>query len=128
MTYPQPLPTFTLSDPSRWQKRVEVNQDPYGLGILRFAATWASTMERMLAETPGATIADVAKQAEREADTEGITGFMYGAAALELTQCWVHGEELRRWHNLDCQFGTEGEVANESGGVLNPAIVTFERS
>lgn len=34
-----------------------------------------------------------------------------------------HGEELRRWHNLDTQIGDEGEKANKGKGVLNPAIM-----
>ena len=42
-----------------------------------------------------------------------------------LAQCWVHGEALRRWHNRDTQIGTEGDKANESGGVLNPALLTI---
>lgn len=63
--------------------------------------------------------------ASHTADTEGVTGFMYGCAVTQLYWHWVHGEELRRWHNLDTQIGDEGEKANESGGVLNPAILTF---
>ena len=42
-----------------------------------------------------------------------------------LAQCGVHGEALRRWHNRDTQIGTEGDKANESGGVLNPALLTI---
>lgn len=50
---------------------------------------------------------------------------MYGCAVSILSQVWIHGEELRRWHNLDSQIGTEGEKANESGGVLNPAVLNI---
>lgn len=57
--------------------------------------------------------------------TEGITGFMYGCAVSALAHFWAHGEALRRWHNLDTQIGTEGEKANESGGVLNPALLNI---
>ena len=81
-------------------------------------------MEARLAE--GATIADISHETSRTADTEGITGFMYGAAVDLLARHWEHGEELRLWHNLDTQLGTEGERANASGGVLNPAILTVE--
>lgn len=45
-------------------------------------------------------------------------------AVVVLTKCWSRGEELRRWHNLDTQIGNEGEKANASGGVLNPALLT----
>ena len=67
---------------------------------------------------------DVAKQTSHDADLEGITGFMYGCAVSILSKCWKHGEDLRRWHNLDTQIGNEGEKANESGGVLNPALLS----
>lgn len=96
--------------------------DPYAAGIIRFAWVWAGLMEARLAE--GATIADTAHEASRTADTEGITGFMYGAAVGLLARHWEHGEELRLWHNLATQLGTEGERANASGGVLNPAVLT----
>lgn len=34
--------------------------------------------------------------------------------------------KLRRWHNKDIQLGTEGDAANESGGVLNPALLHIQ--
>ena len=40
-----------------------------------------------------------------------------------LSQVWEHGEELRRWHNLDTQIHDEGEKANDEGSVLNPALL-----
>ena len=59
-----------------------------------------------------------------DADTDGITGFMYGMATSILARSRVHGEALRRWHNLKTQIGTEGEQANESGTTLNPALLS----
>lgn len=50
---------------------------------------------------------------------------MYGCAVSALAKFWVHGEQLRIWHNLDIQIGNEGEKANESGGVLNPALLNI---
>jgi hypothetical protein len=38
---------------------------------------------------------------------------------------WKHGEALRLWHNLKTQIRDEGEKANESGGVLNPACLSI---
>lgn len=70
-------------------------------------------------------IVDNAERCSRKADTDGITGFMYGAAVSALAHFWVYGEELRRWHNKDVQIGNEGDIANETGGVLNPALLTI---
>ncbi len=120
----KPLPEFTISDPAGWQEWLTKNSDdPYGFACLRYAAHWAHLMEdRLAAGAPD--VASIAKETSHEADDDGITGFMYGMAVVALTQCWIRGEELRRWHNLDTQIGNEGERANASGGVLNPALLT----
>lgn len=60
--------------------------------------------------------ADNADRLSREADTEGITGFMYGCAVSILSQCWVYGEYLRKWHNKEYDY--------DGDGVVNPAIMT----
>ncbi len=52
-------------------------------------------------------------------------GFMYGTAVSILSQTWKHGEQLRRWHNKETQIGNEGDIANEKGGTLNPALLTI---
>ncbi len=79
-------------------------------------------MEGAIAQ--GATVEGCAKEVSSLADIEGITGFMYGCAVSTLAVCWIHGEALRRWHNKDMQIGTEGDKANETGGVLNPALLS----
>jgi len=106
-----------------WEKGVVINEDPYGSCVYRYAKRWAELMESKMAA--GETLEQVAKTASREADTEGITGFQYGCAVGILAQCWEHGEALRRWHNLDVQIRDEGERANISGGVINPAILSI---
>lgn len=99
------------------------NSDPYGGAVVTYTERWADSMEQAIAE--GAELEAVAKKLSHDTDIEGITGFMYGCAASALSQFWVHGERLRKWHNLDVQLGTEGEKANESGGVLNPALINI---
>lgn len=106
-----------------WDKGLANNIDAYGRAVYTYAERWADLMEAALAE--GKSIADIAEPLSHKADVEGITGFMYGCAVSILASCWEHGEELRRWHNLDCQLGTEGEKANDSGGVLNPAMLSI---
>ena len=108
-----------------WADGLAKNQDPYGNAVYRFASEWATRMESAIAA--GETVEQCAKRCAHEADDEGITGFMYGCALSMLAEWWAHGEALRRWHNLDVQFGDEGEKANESGAVLNPALLTLEK-
>lgn len=112
-----------LKDPEGWQKTVDNNQDPYGAAGVGFARRWAELMEAKIDE--GKPLALIAEATSHEADTEGITGFMYGCAVSILSQVWEHGEELRRWHNLATQIGKEGERANENGGTLNPALLVI---
>lgn len=112
-----------LKDAAGWQKGLDNNRDGYGAAVFKYAERWADLMEEAMAG--GAKLRDVAKDLSHKADTEGITGFMYGAAVSILSQAWEHGEELRRWHNLDTQIQDEGERANESGGTLNPALLNI---
>lgn len=91
------------------------NTDPYGSCIFRYSERWADLMERELEN--GVRIKDVAEKLSHEADTEGITGFMYGVSVNILSQCWIHGEELRKWHN--------GEYDYKGDGVVNPAILAI---
>lgn len=116
-------PELALRDEPLWRQAVANNQDPYGSGVYRYAENWGRIMQKRI--DAGATVAEAAKETQFIADKEGITGFMYGCAVSALAACWIHGEELRRWHNLESQIGTEGEAANESGGVLNPAVVSL---
>lgn len=106
-------------------KHREINsKDEYSRGCVEYSERWAALME--VAVSDGEAIEDCAKRTSLEADTEGITGFMYWAAVSILSQAWVFGEELRLWHNLEVQIKNEGEKANEEGGVLNPAILVIE--
>ena len=110
-------------DTELWITWLVNNQDGYGKGIMDFAERWANLMEDKM--NAGEHLEDIAKSTSFEADTEGITGFMYGAAVSTLASVWEHGEELRRWHNLDTQIGNEGERANREGQVLNPALLNI---
>jgi hypothetical protein len=113
--------TLELANKAGWDEFVANNQDGYGKGVIDFAERWAKLMQVELAA--GKKLSDIADTTSHEADNEGITGFMYGAAVSTLSQTWKHGEQLRRWHNKETQLGNEGDIANEKGGVLNPAVL-----
>lgn len=117
------------------------SKDGYSRGVVDFAEQWAALMEARIAELETGNLAygvvgeharvtgfaeAVQPQAlSHKADTDGITGFMYGCAVQGLAHFWKHGEILRRWHNLDTQIRDEGEKANTSGGTLNPALLSL---
>lgn len=73
--------------------------DAYSARIVSFSEDWANLMEDRMAK--GEVIKDIARPTASEADTDGITGYMYGCAVRALSNFWVHGEALRLWHNID---------------------------
>lgn len=106
---------FECSDDENFRGWEKSNKDGYGGRIISYAKEWAMLMQVDMAN--GKKLKDIAQQASHEADYDGITGFMYGAAVQMLSQCWKHGEELRKWHNK--KYNQEGD------GVVNPAILTI---
>lgn len=117
-------PGIELANKARWQKFKTVNSDGYGGAVIAYSERWARLMQVEMANEK--KLEDVADATSQEANLEGITGFMYGCAVSTLTACWKYGDQLRRWHNLKTQLGNEGEKANESGGVLNPALLSIK--
>lgn len=103
-------------------KRVN-GRDSYSARCVSYGEDWAMLMEELMSQ--GKKIEEIADATSHQADTDGITGFMYGAAVSGLSKFWEHGEALRRWHNLRTQIGKEGERANETGGTLNPALLNI---
>ena len=95
------------------------NQDPYGKAVYDFANRWADMLEAEIEKNndPEKVINELAKKTSHDADTDGITGFMYGCAVSILSDCWVYGEILRKWHNKEYEY--------DGDGVVNPAILTI---
>ena len=101
-----------------FDKYVEINSNNYySRAVIDYLIRWANMMEDRMSK--GETISDMAEETSHEADTEGITGFMYGCAVDILSQTWEYGEELRAWHNS--RYGYKGE------GTVNPAILRVGR-
>jgi len=104
------------SEVEAYQKFKEVNsKDAYSKGIITYIEKWSELMEKEIEN--GKKLEDIAKTTSCEADTDGITGYMYGVAVRILSGVWEYGEELRKWHNKE--YGYEGE------GCINPAIITI---
>ena len=95
------------------------NSDVYSRACFTYAERWAELLEVEISKTDDAMkcIVENADRLSREADTEGITGFMYGCAVSILSQYWEYGEELRKWHNKEYNY--------DGKGVVNPAIITI---
>lgn len=107
---------MNITNPELWKRCTDNNQDSYGKGINDYAERWANLMETRLAS--GESLADIALPTSFEADTDGITGFMFGAAVATLVEVWEHGAALRTWHNSRYDYTGEGTV--------NPALITVQ--
>ncbi len=102
-----------------WDEIFRVNQiDEYSKAAVAYAQRWAEMMEKGL-ET-GLQLKDIWHDFGFQADTEGITGFMYGMACEWLTKLWFKGDELRILHNA--YYG----VTDPEASAVNPAIVTVD--
>lgn len=95
-----------IRDEDAWFAWRDGNTDSYGGACIAFAERWADRMEDALAW--GEPIADSAERTSHEADTEGITGFMFGAACGVLLSCWAHADELRPW--VDARSGAADDA------------------
>ncbi len=115
---------MTLKDAEGWRKANDANSDQYGSGVMTYAERWARLMEARMAN--GEQITEIADECSHLADTEEISGFIYGEAVSTLSAVWKYGEALRVWHNLKTQICDEGEKANKSGGSLNPACLNLK--
>ena len=105
----------------------EINDDAYSACVVTYGEKWADLMEAHIAAASNpqdveSALKLCAEDTSHQADTEGITGFMYGAAVSGLAKFWEHGDALRRWHNA--KYGVSEEKAK--GGTVNPAIVTID--
>lgn len=113
-----------------WQEWVDNNQDSYG----KCCVDVARKIMEFLDEEPNKAIEKgwgkfgvngLISRADKAIGAGGITGFMAGAVAQMVSHCHSRGEEFRRMWNLDTQIGNEGEKANESGDILNPALLSI---
>lgn len=104
--FPQLYPAIQIGETASFRVKPELKEayqefrtkvcgDFYSAGILRYAERWAAMMEDKI--EAGATVAEAAEATHHLADTEYISGFMYGQAVNLLSGYWEHGDELRQW-------------------------------
>ncbi len=82
--------------------------DAYSNRIVTYGEDWAGLMEIHIEKTNELS-KGVVESLGHKADTDGITGYMYGAAKQALIHFWKYGEELK-----------------DLLGSHNPAIITLK--
>lgn len=107
-----------FKDKPLWEKGRKNNSDPYGGCVYDYAEGWAKLMQNEM-HTKGLSVAECAEETSHKLGFYGITGFMYGGAVSVLSSCWIHGDDLRKWHNKEYNYDGDGTV--------NPAIITIDK-
>lgn len=113
-------PEMEIANEATWEDYKSKNQGGYGGAIIAYAERWARLMQIEI--NAGKMLEHIADTTSHEADIDGITGFMYGAAVHTLATSWKHGDQLRKWHNK--LYGK----SEDTEGTVNPAILTVNVS
>jgi len=100
-----------------WDKSKARNRDPYGNAVVIVTEKVGEALDK------GLSPEKAEKKGIKDSD---ITGFQAGCVAQWISRFHPRGEEFRKWWNLRHQIQNEGEEANKSGAVLNPAILNIE--
>ncbi|HSW63360.1 MAG TPA: hypothetical protein VLH56_08625 [Dissulfurispiraceae bacterium] len=97
-----------IKDAEKWKEYTQgVEDGEYRAYILTYAETWANLMEEQF--RAGKTLAECAEDTSYLADKDDeLTGGMFNFAVKILSECWVHGEELLRWHNAGMTTEADG--------------------
>lgn len=95
------------------------SDDPYSRAIIRYTILWVQYME-YLTKKYGMKVSEIWDRCSDLADVEGVTGFIYGAAASIISQVWEYGEEFRKCYNSKWNYSAAGTV--------NPAMLTISRT
>ena len=99
-----------------WDKAVKNNsKDGYSLAVVKATESVGEALDE------GKTI----QEAHDAMHGHDLTGFMAGCVASWIARFHPRGEEFRVWWNKDTQIKDEGDKANVSGGILNPALMTM---
>lgn len=109
-----------IIDNEKWESWVKNNNDSYG----KCCVDVSREVMRILDNGKDFDTHKIICEADANIKAGGITGFMAGCVAQMVSKCHNRGEEFRIKWNKDNGISDEGEKANKSGGVINPALLT----
>lgn len=113
---------MAIVDQTAWLSCVNANRDAYG----KCCVDVARRVMLILDEEPGEIDChSLICRADVDTNAGGITGFMAGCVAEMVSKVHSRGEEFRRKWNIDTQISDEGKKANETGRILNPALMNI---
>ncbi len=115
-----------ITNQEKWDECVRINTDPYGGACVAVAREAMRMLDEGFELKGHDDTHKLICDADDASKAGGITGFMAGAAASMISSYHSRGEEFRKLWNTRHQINDEGDKANESGSVLNPALLSIE--
>ena len=99
------VPAMEFSDANSWQHFKLVHPvGPYA-DCIAYAEYWARLMQLQMSQ--GKALDGVASEAVFESGLYNVDGYQFTDAIDMLSQCWIYGEELRKWYDHDCQIDSK---------------------
>lgn len=98
-----------------WENCKRLNSgESYSRAIIRYTILWVQYME-YLTKKYGMEMSEIWDRCSDLANVDGVTGFMYGAAASIISRVWQSGEEFRKCYNSKWNYS--------GAGTVNPAML-----
>jgi hypothetical protein len=96
--------------------------------VVEFAISWCELMEAEIGGPFELTVADVAREtSQRALKADEMTGGTYALALSLICPHWIHGEELRTWHNLDISPAHGEEMNAKPNAIIDPSTMFIAR-
>lgn len=95
----------------------------FARNVINFADAWGRMMQVKMSS--GATVAEAAQATQQAAGRNIVTDDECVAAIRMLASCWIHGVDLRRWHNARYLSSDEFRGAEAQGSTFNPKWTSF---
>ena len=114
-----------------WNEYVNANKDPYGKAVIDAARELMNKLDEIEnnSTVPLMDLHGWSKDLVHQVNDElnlGLTAFQAGCVAQIVSECHSLGELFRKDWNRSIQLSDEGEEANKTGGVLNPALLILK--
>jgi|GEM_PF-853326 hypothetical protein len=107
-----PVKEIAMTD---WENCKRLNSgESYSRAIIRYTILWVQYME-YLTKKYGMEMSEIWDRCSDLANVDGVTGFMYGAAASIISRVWQSGEEFRKCYNSKWNYS--------GAGTVNPAML-----
>lgn len=91
-------PDIHLVDESAWHTFIAQYNVGFGCYLEEFSRRWARLMQVEINDHGSEVLPEIAEACQRDADWDKVTAFMLKRSVALLSETWVHGDRLEKWH------------------------------